>query len=150
MNNQNELTEMSGEYGDSAPITPYASSSEEYVTLRDVDDYEDDSYVGHKRWYAPPALVFIMLILCFPVGILLMLFFTKWGAFPKILLICFTLIMWLTTYEVLVGYNVIDTPSLIVSAFDSDGSFSRIDEAELSQSDIDYTSQSDSTASSRN
>ncbi|MBE6765413.1 MAG: hypothetical protein E7546_06000 [Ruminococcaceae bacterium] len=65
------------------------------------------------RTYAHPSLVLLLMLVFFPAGLIAMLFFTKWGAFAKILVTLFVLAVALSVYEVLVLYNVIDLPSLI-------------------------------------
>lgn len=65
------------------------------------------------RWHAHPVLVFFALLLCFPVGLVLLLFFTKWGVFPKIFITLFSLSCIFAIYEVLAFYSVFDLPSLL-------------------------------------
>ncbi len=65
------------------------------------------------RWHAHPVLVFFALILCFPVGLVLLLFFTKWGVFPKIFVSLFSLLCIFAAYEVLAFYSIFDLPSLL-------------------------------------
>lgn len=66
-------------------------------------------------WRAPPALVFFALLICFPVGLILLLFFTRWGAFAKTFITLFVLLCAWAIYEVLCIYQIIDLPSLIQS-----------------------------------
>lgn len=66
----------------------------------------------HRR-YAPFGLVIALLIICFPVGLITMLFFTKWGAFPKIFVTLFILASALAIYEILAANGVLGLPSLI-------------------------------------
>ncbi|MBP3414770.1 MAG: hypothetical protein J6L81_06215 [Clostridia bacterium] len=68
------------------------------------------------RTYAHPSLVLLLMLLFFPAGIITMLFFTKWGAYAKILVTVFVLLIALSVYEILVLYNVVDLPSLIEMA----------------------------------
>ena len=68
-----------------------------------------------EKWQAPPVLVFFALLLCFPVGLVLLLFFTKWGVFPKIFLTFFTLICIWFAYEIFAFYSGFDLPSLLNS-----------------------------------
>ncbi len=65
------------------------------------------------RWHAHPVLVFFALLLCFPVGLILLLFFTKWGVFPKIFITLFSLSCILAIYEVLAFYSIFNLPSLL-------------------------------------
>lgn len=65
------------------------------------------------RTYAHPSLVLLLMLLFFPAGIITMLFFTKWGAYAKILITVFVLLTALSVYEILVLYNAIDLPSII-------------------------------------
>ena len=65
------------------------------------------------RWNASPILVFFALLLCFPIGLILLLFFTRWGAFPKIFLTLFTLICIWFAYEIFAFYTAFDLPSLL-------------------------------------
>lgn len=67
------------------------------------------------RWHAPPVLVFFALLLCFPIGLVLLLFFTKWGVFPKIFLTLFTLICIWFAYEIVAFYTSFGLPSLLNS-----------------------------------
>lgn len=68
-----------------------------------------------ERWHAHPVLVFFSLLLCFPVGLVLLLFFTRWGFFPKLFLTLFTLICIWFVYEVIAFYSGFDLPSLLNS-----------------------------------
>lgn len=65
------------------------------------------------RTYAHPSLVLLLMLLFFPAGIITMLFFTKWGAYAKIFVTIFVLLIALSVYEILVLYNAIDLPSII-------------------------------------
>ncbi len=72
-----------------------------------VDEIKSD------RWHAPPFLVFAALLLCPPIGLILLLFFTKWGVFPKLFLTLFTLACIWFVYEVIAFYTDFDLPSLL-------------------------------------
>lgn len=70
-----------------------------------------EAYLPHKR-YAHPLLVMCLLVICFPIGLFVMLCFTKWGAFPKTLITLFVLAVAVAVYEILVAKQVLLLPSL--------------------------------------
>ena len=89
-----------------------------------IYDYDDESYseseiyseqlralLPQKR-YAHPLLVLALMLICFPIGIVVMLCFTKWGAFPKALITIFVLAVAVAVYEILVAKQVLLLPSL--------------------------------------
>lgn len=82
-----------------------------------VQNYLPMEEIKPTRWQAPPILVFFALLLCFPVGLVLLLFFTKWGVFPKIFVTLFTLICIWFAYEILAFYTSFGLPSLLNSIF---------------------------------
>lgn len=65
------------------------------------------------RWNAPPFLVFAALLLCPPIGLILLLFFTKWGVFPKFFLTIFTFVCIWVVYEIIAFYTDFGIPSLL-------------------------------------
>lgn len=70
-----------------------------------------EAYLPQKR-YAHPLLVLALLIVCFPIGLFVMLCFTKWGAFPKTLITLFVLAVVVAVYEILVAKQILLLPSL--------------------------------------
>lgn len=60
-----------------------------------------------------PALVLTALLVCFPVGLGMMYFGTRWGALAKTVITVFVLLMALALYEILVLGDILPTPSLI-------------------------------------
>lgn len=66
-----------------------------------------------QKRYAHPLLVLGLLIVCFPIGLFVMLCFTKWGAFPKTLITLFVLAVAVAVYEILVAKQVLLLPSLL-------------------------------------
>lgn len=66
-----------------------------------------------ERWQAPPVLVLFALLLCFPIGLVLLIFFTRWGAFPKIFLTFFTLLCIWFAYEIFAFYSGLGLPGLL-------------------------------------
>lgn len=60
-----------------------------------------------------PALVMAALVLCFPIGLCLMYFGTRWGTFAKVVITVFVLLTALAVYEILVLGGILNTPSLI-------------------------------------
>ena len=98
--------------------SPYADPVVRHIlTLRD-DSFRKSmlSYLNENVRERPslhPAYVMVALVLCFPVGLCMMYFGTKWGTFSKVVITLFTLAIALVLYEILVAYSVIPTPSLI-------------------------------------
>lgn len=92
----------------------------QYVAPLAAYDILDPAYPVTKPmgWRAPPALVFFALLICFPVGLVLLLFFTRWGAFAKIFISLFVIICVWALYEVLCLYSVLDLPSLLQMIID--------------------------------
>lgn len=66
-----------------------------------------------KKRYAHPLLVLGLLIVCFPIGLFVMLCFTKWGAFPKTLITLFVLAVAVAVYEILVAKQILLLPSIL-------------------------------------
>lgn len=95
-----------------------------YNPYGDMYGYAQSPYIDgnqpvvEQRWRAHPVLVFSLMLICFPVGLALMLFFTDWGAFAKIYTTIFVLAMALAVYEILVNKNVIAAPSIIQTVKD--------------------------------
>lgn len=79
---------------------------------------DGDQPVVQQRWRAHPVLVFSLLLICFPIGLALMLFFTDWGAFAKIYTTVFVLAMALAVYEILIYKQMFAAPSIIQSVMD--------------------------------
>ena len=109
-----QQTELPPEPEDS----PYSDPVVRHIlTLKD-DKFRRNmlSYLNYnvtQRKAIHPAWVMLALVLCFPVGLCLMYFGTRWGAFAKITVTLFTLGMALLIYELLVAGGIIPTPSLI-------------------------------------
>ncbi len=78
-----------------------------------VQSYLPVEELKAERWQAPPFLVFSALLLCFPIGLVLLIFFTKWGTFPKIFLTFFTLLCVWFAYEILAFYSGLGLPGLL-------------------------------------
>lgn len=70
------------------------------------------AFLPQKR-YAHPLLVLGLLVVCFPIGLFVMLCFTKWGAFPKTLITLFVLAVAIAVYEILVAKQVLLLPSIL-------------------------------------
>ncbi len=98
--------------------SPYADPVVRHIlTLKD-DSFRKSmlSYLNENVKERPllhPAYVMLALVLCFPVGLCMMYFGTKWGTFAKVVITLFTLGIALTVYEILVAYSVIPTASLV-------------------------------------
>jgi len=60
-----------------------------------------------------PVFVMLMIVLCFPVGLCMMYFGTRWGTFAKVVITLFTLAMAFAVYEILAFSGTIPTPSLV-------------------------------------
>ncbi len=97
-----------------APIAPMATP---IPPVQPDRGYFPADELKAVRWHAHPVLVFFALILCFPVGLILLLFFTKWGVFPKIFIVLFSFICIWFIYEVLAFYSIFDLPSLLNNIF---------------------------------
>ncbi len=69
------------------------------------------AFLPEKR-YVHPLIVLLLLVVCFPAGIVVMLFFTRWGAFPKTLVTVFVLCVAVAVYEILVAKHIVMLPSL--------------------------------------
>lgn len=101
--------------GEQAQIGDYS----EYTNQPDEENSADDIYAKQlelllpTKSYAHPLLVLALMIFCFPIGLFVMLCFTKWGAFPKILITLFVLAVALAVYEILVAKNILLLPSVI-------------------------------------
>ena len=106
------------EFGASA-ADPYG-----YNPYADMYGYQQAPYIDGnqpvvvQRWRAHPVLVFSLMLICFPIGLALMLFFTDWGAFAKIYTTIFVLAIALAVYEILVNKQVLAAPSLIETVKD--------------------------------
>ncbi len=109
------------EFGASATDTygfdPYA----DLYGYQQVPYIDGTQPVVEQRWRAHPVLVFSLMLICFPVGLALMLFFTDWGAFAKIYTTIFVLAMALIVYEILVTKQVVAAPSIIQTVRDMIG-----------------------------
>ncbi|MDR1003109.1 MAG: hypothetical protein LBL82_07570 [Oscillospiraceae bacterium] len=107
MSDNYDIYEQSG-------IEPEAAGSV-YDTLEDTEKRTAPKRRRRKRKrvYISPIFVFVFLVFCFPVGIILLLFFTRWGVFSKLFLTIFTLVCAFIIYEILVLYNFVPTPSLL-------------------------------------
>ncbi len=89
---------------------------EQVIEQRPVTQEEVLQYLqanARKRKRAHPLLVFALMLFCFPVGIVTMLFFTDWGFFAKLYITLFALAIALSVYEILVLKQVISLPSII-------------------------------------
>ena len=106
------------EFG-AAAADPYG-----YNPYADIYGYQEVPYIDgdqplvEQRWRAHPVLVFSLMLICFPIGLALMLFFTDWGAFAKIYTTLFVLAMALIVYEILVNKQVVAAPSIIQTVKD--------------------------------
>ncbi|MBE6759684.1 MAG: hypothetical protein E7554_06295 [Ruminococcaceae bacterium] len=98
--------------------SPYSDPVVRHIlTLKD-DKFRRNmlSYLNYnvtQRKAIHPAWVMLAIVLCFPVGLCLMYFGTRWGVFAKIIVTIFALGMALLVYELLVAGGIIPTPSLI-------------------------------------
>ncbi len=97
------------------PIIMPAIKPAEQIRRSDIknNNYFPIEELKPIRWHAHPLLVFFALILCFPIGLILLLFFTKWGVFPKVYITLFTLICSVFVYELVILYSNLDFPSLL-------------------------------------
>lgn len=98
--------------------SPYADPVVRHILSMKDDAFRKSmlSYLNENVKERPslhPAYVMIALVLCFPVGLCMMYFGTKWGSFVKVVITLFTLAIALIVYEILVAYSVIPTASLI-------------------------------------
>jgi len=87
-------------------------SDDTLVSENDIYSQQLKAFLPHKR-YAHPLIVLALMIMCFPIGLMVMLLFTKWGAFPKTLITIFVLAVAVAIYEILVAKQVLLLPSLI-------------------------------------
>jgi|GEM_PF-1719491 len=109
-----EPTELPPEPEDS----PYDDPVVRHILSVPDDDYRNRvlSYLNetvHPRRTFHPALVMAAILLCFPVGLCMMYFGTRWGTFAKVVVTIFVLIAALAVYEILVLGGILSTPSLI-------------------------------------
>jgi len=109
-----EPTELPPEPEDS----PYDDPVVRHILSVPDDDYRNRvlSYLNHNvkpRQTLHPALVMAALVLCFPVGLCLMYFGTRWGTFAKVVITVFVLLVTFAIYEILVLGDILNTPSLI-------------------------------------
>lgn len=74
---------------------------------------------ANTRAQAHPLLVLLLLIVCFPAGLITMYTSTRWGAYPKILITIFVLTIVMLVYEILVSKNVLALPSLVTLVSDA-------------------------------
>ncbi|MBQ9993999.1 MAG: hypothetical protein IJP17_04745 [Clostridia bacterium] len=77
----------------------------------EIVDYLQKNVPQKKQLH--PLIVLAMLIFCFPLGLLAMFFFTKWGGFPKAIICIFVLAIALAVYEILITKNIVALPSII-------------------------------------
>lgn len=84
----------------------------ELVSENDIYSEQLKAMLPQKR-YAHPLLVLALMLICFPVGLFVMLCFTKWGAFPKAFVTLFVLAVAVAVYEILVAKQVLLLPSLM-------------------------------------
>lgn len=69
--------------------------------------------ITKNRKSASPALVLLLLVFCFPAGLVVMYAKTRWGAYAKTFITIFTLLVVFAIYEILAIKGVIPAPSLI-------------------------------------
>ncbi len=124
MNNINPNT--NGYYYDTAdnPTQYRDNVMFDYVLMADEADPYDEKQLARQyaqqlelllptKHYASPLLVLGLMLFCFPIGLFVMLCFTKWGTFPKILITAFVLGIAVAVYEILVAKNILLLPSLL-------------------------------------
>lgn len=105
------------EFGADASVQQYGYAYDPSMVMQ--QPYIDGNQpVVEQRWRAHPVLVFSLMLICFPIGLALMLFFTDWGAFAKTYTTIFVLAMALAVYEILVMKQVIMAPSIIQTVRD--------------------------------
>lgn len=106
---------MDNYYSDSSLVTEEGQPGQGYNASYNETAVspEEENQPIKIRTYAHPSLVLLLMLVFFPAGIIAMLFFTKWGAFAKVVTTLFVLATAWAIYEVLVLYNVIDLPSLV-------------------------------------
>jgi len=88
-----------------------ANNYDEGISEADIYSEQLKAFLPHKR-YAHPLIVLALTVMCFPIGLLVMLLFTKWGTFPKIFITLFVLAVAVAIYEILVAKQVLLLPSL--------------------------------------
>lgn len=91
--------------------------------VRHILSIQDDAYRNRMLSYLSehvrephslhPVKVLLGLLLCFPVGLCMMYFGTRWGSFAKAVITLFTLLVAFAMYEILVFSGTISTPSLV-------------------------------------
>ena len=91
--------------------------------VRHILSIKDDAYRNRMLSYLNehvreprvlhPAAIMIGLLLCFPVGLCMMYFGTRWGSFAKAVITVFTLLVAFALYEILVFSGTLPTPSLV-------------------------------------
>ncbi len=93
-------------------IYDYDGVETDEISENEIYSEQLKALLPQKR-YAHPLIILALMIMCFPIGIIAMLCFTKWGAFPKILITLFVLTVAVSIYEILVAKQVLLLPSLI-------------------------------------
>lgn len=115
------------DYSQGFDVSPYGFSTAPYGYAYDmaqtpyatygIDEESEDAaqQSTKRRAQAHPALVLGLMLIFFPAGLFTMLFFTRWGAYPKILITLFVLAVVLAIYEILVAKNILALPSIIAA-----------------------------------
>lgn len=98
--------------------SPYEDPVVRHILSLKDDKYRQRmlSYLNEKskpRTDLHPAVIMLALLVCFPVGLCMMYFGTRWGAFAKVVITIFVLLMALAVYEIMVLGEILPTPSLI-------------------------------------